>query len=243
VPYWWPRYLMLDIISEPIFVTESGIQLKNPHIIDITTNPNEDEPTFTVSDQNGGITQAKIVDFKFWLLEPNVGIGLWPNYWKRELVRCQQNKNANLDHVGVSDRVVLGNFLKAGHEFLRVKSKTNDLRTGKQNQAAQAEIGTKENLNVKPPSALAAELYTALHLARVKYSLVTVGASQVSLWLVEALKLVILKEYDEVNENIEQVYERILEILKSVTAEDIEYCIYMDSVIFFCFNLFIWVYF
>ena len=145
--------------------------------------------------------------------------------------------------MGVSDRVVLGNFLKAGHEFLRVKSKTNDLRTGKQNQAAQAEIGTKENLNVKPPSALAAELYTALHLARVKYSLVTVGASQVSLWLVEALKLVILKEYDEVNENIEQVYERILEILKSVTAEDIEYCIYMDSVIFFCFNLFIWVYF
>ena len=231
---------MLDIISEPIFVTESGIQLKNAHIIDITTNSNEDEPTFTVCDQQGGITQAKIVDFKFWLLEPNVGIGLWPNYWKRELVRCQQNKNANLDHVGVSDRVVLGNFLKAGHEFLRIKSKTNDLRTGKQNQAAKAEIDKEQKLNIKPPSVFAAELYTALYLAQVKYSLVTVGVSQVSLWLVEALKLVILKEYDEVKENKRQVYERILEILKSVTAEDIRYCVNMDSVIFVCFLYFFW---
>ena len=127
---------------------------------------------------------------------------------------------------------MLGNFLKAGQEFLRVKSKTNDLRSGKQNQAAQAEIDKEQNLNIKPPSVFAAELYTALHLARVKYNLVTVGASQVSLWLVEALKLVILKEYDEVKENKEQVYERILEILKSVTAEDIRYCVNMDSVIF-----------
>ena len=125
VPYWWPRYLMLDIISEPVFVDQQQNVISGAHIIDIVTkqsSDDDDQSIYTVCDKNGKVCEAKIVDFIFWLLEPNVGIGLWPNYWKRELVRCQEHsKDIDYLQVGISDRIVLGNFLKAGKEFLKAK--------------------------------------------------------------------------------------------------------------------------
>ena len=125
VPYWWPRYLMLDIISEPVFVDQQQNVISGAHIIDIVTkqsSDDDDQSIYTVCDKNGKVCEAKIVDFIFWLLEPNVGIGLWPNYWKRELVRCQEHsKDIDYQQVGISDRIVLGNFLKAGKEFLKAK--------------------------------------------------------------------------------------------------------------------------
>ena len=132
VPYWWPRYLMLDLIPEPLFVDDEGKEIPGAHIIDITMAPSSqdgsDQSVYLVRDRNGRICEGRIVDFTFWLLEPNVGIGLWPNYWKREMTRCQEQGLDDFQHVGISDRIVLNNFLKAGKEFLAVKIKLGQIK-------------------------------------------------------------------------------------------------------------------
>jgi hypothetical protein len=38
--------------------------------------------------------------FKFWLLEPNVGIGLWPNYTAREEVHWIARHGAEAAELG-----------------------------------------------------------------------------------------------------------------------------------------------
>ena len=38
IPYWWPRYLMLDIIAEALFVDNEGKEIVGAHILDIKTD-------------------------------------------------------------------------------------------------------------------------------------------------------------------------------------------------------------
>ncbi|PIQ81680.1 MAG: hypothetical protein COV76_07730, partial [Candidatus Omnitrophica bacterium CG11_big_fil_rev_8_21_14_0_20_64_10] len=73
--------------------------------------------------------------FKFWMLEPNVGIGLWPNYWRRELVHEQRRAQAagepaDWSRVGTGDRAVLNDYLEAGEAFLEATFGADYFGTG-----------------------------------------------------------------------------------------------------------------
>ncbi|GAM28533.1 hypothetical protein SAMD00019534_117090 [Acytostelium subglobosum LB1] len=127
-PIWWPRYLMLDFIPEPIWVRKGTNERLKPtaRLLDIVPyHQSTKQAVFTFKDDvDGQEFEAEIVDMQFWQLEPNVGIGLWPNYWKREMenqVQVAKNNNtSSIDwsQVGVSDRIVMGNFLNVGQLFL-----------------------------------------------------------------------------------------------------------------------------
>jgi hypothetical protein len=218
-PYWWPRYLMLDLIAEALFIDKDGKEIAGAHIIDITTsqtNDGGDQSVYLVRDKNGRVCEGKIYDFLFWLLEPNVGIGLWPNYWKREFVRCQEQQVDDYTQVGVSDRIVLSNFLKAGNEFLKVKSKINTNPT--QNLTTNSnETETKDSTY---KSQMATALLDSLTLIALKYGLVSIGSNEVSLWLAETIKLLIDK-----SKSINNQFEDALKIIKSIKLNDIQYCI------------------
>ncbi|MCM8812158.1 MAG: hypothetical protein NC910_03795 [Candidatus Omnitrophica bacterium] len=127
VPYWWPRYLMLDFLPEPIWA-KNGQPVQGARVMDVIPgDPKKGTPSrFTLADSTGEIFEGQILGFKFWLLEPNVGIGLWPNYWRREEVHERGRAKAlgqpmDWSRVGVSDRIVLNNYLAAGEAFLRAK--------------------------------------------------------------------------------------------------------------------------
>ncbi|KAH3744193.1 hypothetical protein Pelo_14398 [Pelomyxa schiedti] len=127
IPYWWPRYLMLDFLPEPIFATQDGKILHDVQILDVCPGRTliATQTHFVI--QTPGCPSPfipRIAGFRFWLLEPNVGIGLWPNYWKREVcleqeMCVQQHRETNWGNVGVSDRIVLSNFLLAGAAFMK----------------------------------------------------------------------------------------------------------------------------
>eukprot|EP00727_Mastigamoeba_balamuthi_P005622 m51a1_g168 putative cysteine proteinase rd19a-like (3682) ;mRNA; r:545786-559930 len=132
VPYAWPRYLMLDFLPEPVFKhPASGIVVpENDYdVIDVTPGVASlgTQSQFIIRQRSTGEQfEPAIAGFKFWLLEPNVGIGLWPNYWRREVVleqqRCEAQRSAfDWSRVGVSDRLVVGNFLAAGRAFLQAR--------------------------------------------------------------------------------------------------------------------------
>ena len=168
------------------------------------------------------------------MLEPNVGIGLWPNYWKRELVRCQERNpnDVHYEQVGVSDRIVLNNFLKAGQEFLKVKSKTNALSNSisstSLNETANSS-NTVSSCSLSEPSAISSCLYDALSTISLKHGIISVRQKQVSLWISEALKLAVSQKYSNLAEctceqNLE-IFEYSLELIKSIKEQDIMHCI------------------
>ena len=231
VPYWWPRYLMLDFVPEAIFVDNESKVINGAYIIDIDLKGSQnDQPIFTVSNENGQIYyDAKIIDFKFWLLEPNVGIGLWPNYWKRELVRCQEiSNNIDYGHIGVSDRIVLKNFIKAGYEFLSIKKKTNHLPS--------FHIKTFDNLLVSKkeaccaPSKIATCLYFALSNISLKHGIISIGITEVSVWISESLS-VYIKNDTEYNkfECLSEKFDYFLKLINSISKQDINYCLRKQS--------------
>jgi|GEM_PF-749725 len=124
-PYWWPRYLMLDFLPEPVWQRD-GKEVPGARVVDVIPgDPKKGtEARFMLRDRDGELFEGKVSRFIFWLLEPNVGIGLWPNYWKREEVRekasaKREGREVNWSNIGVSDRVVLSNYLAAGESFLR----------------------------------------------------------------------------------------------------------------------------
>ncbi len=127
VPKWWPRYLMSDFLPEPVW-GRNGQEVPGARVVDVIPGDPAagTQAKFTLQDMQGKIFDGQILWFKFWLLEPNVGIGLWPNYWRREEVRERaraksENQPVNWSNIGVSDRIVLSNYLAAGEAFLRAK--------------------------------------------------------------------------------------------------------------------------
>lgn len=127
VPYWWPRYLMLDYLAEPVF-GRNGQEVSGARVVDVIPgDPARSVPArFEVQETSGARFEAEILGFKHWLLEPNVGIGLWPNLWRREETHEKARAKAEerpLDwrNVGVQDRIVLGHYLEAGAAFLDAK--------------------------------------------------------------------------------------------------------------------------
>ena len=224
VPYWWPRYLMLDLIPEALFVDNEGKEIVGAHIIDITKTQSSDQSIYLVRDKNGRVCEGKIFDFLFWLLEPNVGIGLWPNYWKRELVRCHDRdlKKVDYQEVGISDRVVLNNFLKAGQDFIKIKRQTNNLLDKDAKETDEKYLSTSVT-----DDTLYSSLYNTLSYLSLKYSMVLVGQNQVSLWLCETIKSLVLQKYPQqsIKEALEEIFEFSLSIIKSITHDDVAYCI------------------
>eukprot|EP01133_Synstelium_polycarpum_P013849 gene13849-16329_t len=106
VPIWWPRYLMLDFIPEPVWARKStGELVKSARLIDIVPhNIVANGPIFTLQDTHTGEEfEGEVVDVDFWQLEPNV-------------VRNGQQPSVDWNKVGASDRIVMGNFLQVGHQ-------------------------------------------------------------------------------------------------------------------------------
>ncbi|RNA00275.1 hypothetical protein BpHYR1_047736 [Brachionus plicatilis] len=190
-PTWWPRYLMLDLIPEAIFV----------NLI------NDEDCEFIVMDSTGQKQQAKISKFKFWLLEPNVGIGLWPNYWKREEIRCIEHGNTDSINIGISDRIVLANFLKAGEHFLSKKTKI---------YSNKSFIIKKQENVIDPPSQLALCLYDSLFTVWQIYGIITIEQNQTSLWIKEALKLAF--------KNLAFNQNQLSNLLDCVSQNDVDFC-------------------
>ncbi len=128
VPYWWPRYMMLDLIPEPVWARD-GVEVGEARLIDVIPgDPARGTPSrFLLRTPDGQEFDGEILGFKFWLLEPNIGIGLWPNYWRRELVHEQARAKAeggrpvDWSRVGEADRVVLNDYLLAGEGFLNAR--------------------------------------------------------------------------------------------------------------------------
>ena len=128
VPYWWPRYLMLDFLAEPVFY-RNGVEAVGARVVDVIPGDaaRNVSARFVLQDADGNRFDGEIRGFKYWLLEPNVGIGLWPNLWKREELheraraKADGNRPMDWNQVGVSDRVVLGNYLAAGEAFMKAK--------------------------------------------------------------------------------------------------------------------------
>ena len=233
IPYWWPRYLMLDLIAEALFVDNEGRTINGAHIIDIIstqTNDATNQSIYLVRDRNGRVCEGKIVDFLFWLLEPNVGIGLWPNYWKREVVRCQKNNLLeDYKQIGISDRIVLNNFLKAGNEFLNFKKKTNNLFTENYDSILQENlnltISSESIVDQSKPSLIGDSLFNSLYAISSKYGLISISANQISLWLSESLRSIVLKNDDFKDDAIEEIYEYSFKLIQSITFDDINYSI------------------
>ncbi len=128
VPYWWPRYLMLDLLPEPIWGRD-GQEVSNARVVDVIPGDpaRGTQARFTLQTPDGKAFEGEILGFRFWLLEPNVGIGLWPNYSRREMVHEQAKAKAEGNRlvdglqVGTADRIVLNDYLAAGEAFLRAK--------------------------------------------------------------------------------------------------------------------------
>ncbi|KAN0032953.1 hypothetical protein ACTFIV_006895 [Dictyostelium citrinum] len=137
-PIWWPRYLMLDFIPEPVWKNkETGEIVESCRLIDITIPPttldinDEDEKSidncggsvYLLKDlKSGKEFQGEVKSIKFWHLEPNVGVGLWTNSWKREIelhtTTINGSKSIDWSKIGHNDRIVLSNFLTIGKQFL-----------------------------------------------------------------------------------------------------------------------------
>lgn len=202
---------MLDLIPEAIFIDNEGREIENSQIIDILVNLNtNDDCEFTVVDSSGQKKKAKILKFKFWLLEPNVGVGLWPNYWKREEIRCSEKRNNDPISIGVSDRIVLKNFLKAGEHFLSKRKKIN--LDNKSNSVSKQTGDT-----IKLPSELASYLFSSLSIMWKNYGLISIESNQASLWIKEALKLAI--KNSTLNKN------QLKNLIDCISENDIEFCI------------------
>eukprot|EP01113_Clastostelium_recurvatum_P014240 TRINITY_DN1772_c0_g1_i1.p1 TRINITY_DN1772_c0_g1~~TRINITY_DN1772_c0_g1_i1.p1 ORF type:complete len:2798 (+),score=717.51 TRINITY_DN1772_c0_g1_i1:242-8635(+) len=128
VPLWWPRYLMLDFIAEPLWGRAGSTEhVQGSRMIDVIPGDDTRRTHFTVQDRTGEVFEGDVVGFQFWQLEPNVGVGLWPNFWRRELekqdrlVKAGQQERLDWTQVGVSDRLVLRNWLAAGRTMLEAK--------------------------------------------------------------------------------------------------------------------------
>ncbi|MBI1388341.1 MAG: hypothetical protein GC154_07830 [bacterium] len=117
--YGWANYLMCDYLVMPVFK-------RNGRLVDIRSDYNEAGErvgaTAILQDDKGRF-EGEIAEWRFIHLEPNVGIGLWDRYNLREEVHEREAAEAekrkfNWDHVGVSDRIVLTNFILSGEEYL-----------------------------------------------------------------------------------------------------------------------------
>ena len=120
VPYTWPPYLMHDFLTTPTF--------KRPgRLVDI--EPDYDETgrrigSRIILEDKDGRFEGEIAGWRFIHLEPNVGIGLWDRYNLREeeIERSRarlKDRAMDWDNIGVSDRIVLRNFVAMGVEYMR----------------------------------------------------------------------------------------------------------------------------
>lgn len=203
---------MLDLIPEAIFVDNKGKEIDNAKIIDIQVNlVTNDDCEFIVMDSSGRKQKAKVSKFKFWLLEPNVGVGLWPNYWKREETRCTEHGVNDPINIGVSDRIVLKNFLKAGEQFL-IKKKSINI-----DNKSIIRSSEKMSHTIEFPSELASCLFNSLSIVWENYGLISIGNIEASLWIKEALKLT--------TKNLTLNQNQLKNLIYCINEKDIEFCI------------------
>jgi galactokinase/mevalonate kinase-like predicted kinase len=119
-PYWWVPYEMNDFAFN-IQWEKSGELVDVEPIYDSQGNRIGGKPILRGAD--GKRFEGKITNIELVLLEPNVGIGLWPNYSKREEALQWKNviatgKEFNIDAIGVSDRKVIENIgVLPGEEY------------------------------------------------------------------------------------------------------------------------------
>eukprot|EP01132_Coremiostelium_polycephalum_P009325 gene9325-11432_t len=132
-PTWWPRYLMLDFIPEPIWIRKDTKQLiQNPKLLDIVMpnkNTGESSVKFIFID-NGEEFEGEIQDIKFWQLEPNVGVGLWTNYWKREIELVSMEsptREINWEKIGQNDQNEKEEYLNRISEYCFDKTQSESL--------------------------------------------------------------------------------------------------------------------
>ncbi|EGC35733.1 hypothetical protein DICPUDRAFT_47540 [Dictyostelium purpureum] len=139
-PIWWPRYLMLDFIPEPVWVKKGTDQIIDYYrIIDISIPPTTENVSDSLIDNSicpvtyllkdlktGEEFEGEVKGMKFWHLEPNVGIGLWTNVAKRqiELYKNKQTQQIDWSNVGDNDRIVISNMLNVGRKFVSTLSKS-----------------------------------------------------------------------------------------------------------------------
>ncbi|MBI1953260.1 MAG: NTP transferase domain-containing protein [Candidatus Omnitrophica bacterium] len=127
VPYWWPNYLMLDFLPEPVW-GRGGKEIQGARVVDVIPGDPKrgTSARFILEDAQGKKFEGEILRFRMWLLEPNVGIGLWPNLWKRQLfyekeAAKREARPMDWSRVGKDERVVLENYLAFGEAILRNK--------------------------------------------------------------------------------------------------------------------------
>ncbi len=120
VSYGWANYLMNDFVITPVYK-------RRGRLVDI--KPIFDEEgrrigSIPILQDETGRFEGEIADWKFILLEPNVGIGLWDRYNLREQVYeqevCRREKRKfDWNNIGCSDRIVLRNFVLSGEEYVK----------------------------------------------------------------------------------------------------------------------------
>ncbi len=120
VSYGWANYLMSDYLISPIFKRPGRLVDIEP-FFDEEGNRIGSKPI--LQDEEGRF-EGEIVDWQFIHLEPNVGIGLWDRYNLREEVNeamkaKREKREYNWNNIGVSDRIVLKNFILSGEDYLK----------------------------------------------------------------------------------------------------------------------------
>ncbi len=139
VSYGWANYLMCDYVILPVYK-------RNGRLVDIL--PEYDDEGHRIGSKpilqdEEGRFEGKIIDWKFIHLEPNVGIGLWDRYNLREEYAERQrsrkeNKPFDWDNVGVSDRIVMRNFVLSGEDYLKANFGKDGINRKAINKAAKA---------------------------------------------------------------------------------------------------------
>jgi hypothetical protein len=117
VPYTWPPYMMLDYLATPIYQRPG-------RLVEIIWPRRDDDPCRIVLEDQKGRFPAEIKGFRFVLLEPNIGIGLWDRVSLRESEHEQRRaaREGRLPQpqcTGVNDRLVLDAFADAAEEYLQ----------------------------------------------------------------------------------------------------------------------------
>lgn len=120
VSYGWTNYLMNDFVITPVYKRYGRL---------VDTQPAYDGQgrrigSIPILQDKTGRFEGEITGWKFILLEPNVGIGLWDRYNLREQVNeqsaCRREKRRfNWNNVGQSDRIVLRTFVLSGEDYLK----------------------------------------------------------------------------------------------------------------------------
>ena len=119
VSYGKPRYLMLDFLIAPRFAEEGDLVAVGPSHGD----PGSPDAIEYLLNRSGRRFPGTVAGWRVFLIEPNIGIGLWDRVALREefhefrLAR-QEGREPDWSRVGVNARIVLHDLNRAGEQYL-----------------------------------------------------------------------------------------------------------------------------